>query len=242
MRICCSLSKSAESARVRLMKKRTLFFLTYTSVLVFFVILMGLIFIPAGDWSFALGWLFWLSFCAPTLLITAYFLRVNPALIERRILPRESRPKQIAGQSIAGILFGALIAVPSAGYRLGWTAVPAGLSVLADICIVTGFAVVFAVFRENTFASRAIELMSEQKVIKTGLYSKVRHPMYSGAVLIILATPFALGSWAGLAVAPVLVGVVIFRILDEEKLLADGLKGYRQYCEETKYRLIPYIW
>lgn len=224
------------------MKKQTLSFLTYASMILFFGILLSMIFIPANDWSFIMGWSFWLSFCCPTFIITAYFLRADPTLIERRILPSESRPKQITGQSAAAFLFSMLIIVPSVDHRLGWTTVPLVIVILSDILILAGFALVFEVFRENTFASRVIETMSDQKVIKTGLYSKVRHPMYSGASLIILATPLALDSWAGLVLAVALVVVIVFRILDEEKMLTDELKGYREYCKEIKYRLIPHIW
>lgn len=225
------------------MKKGTLYFLTYLSMIIFFGVLACLIFIPAGDWSFMMGWGFWLSFCCPTLLITAYFLKADPALIQRRILPTESRPRQIIGQSVAGLLFAALIVVPALDHRLGWTGgVPGGISLLFDLLIVAGFILVFQVFRVNTFASRAIETMDNQRVIKTGPYSKVRHPMYSGAALIIWGIPPALGSWAGLGLSAALTAVIVLRILDEEKLLIEELEGYREYRKEVKYRLFPLVW
>ncbi|WP_325200525.1 methyltransferase family protein [Oscillibacter sp.] len=224
------------------MKKSALYFLTYASMIGFFAILLGLIFVPAGSWSFALGWVWWASFCGATLAVTAWFLRTDPALIERRVLPSETRPRQIAGQSAAALLFALLIVVPALDHRFGWTEVPLAVSTVSDGLVLGGFLLVFEVFRENTFASRAIETMSRQTVVKTGVYAKVRHPMYSGAALIILATPPALGSWAGLSLSVPLLVVIVLRILDEEALLTHELEGYREYCEETKHRLIPRIW
>lgn len=224
------------------MSKRSLYLLTYSSVVIFVGLLLGLILIAAKDWRFALGWFFWFSFCVPTFLITAYFLKVNPALIERRIIPQETRPKQIIGQSIAAVLFGALIIISAFDYRLGWTKVSPVISFIADACIVVGFVIVFKVFCENTYASRAVETMIDQKVINAGLYSKVRHPMYAGAGLIIIAMPLALGSVIGVIIALLLIIVIVFRTIDEEKMLLEKLNGYKEYCGETKYRLIPFIW
>lgn len=208
----------------------------------FFGAMLGLIFLSAGGWEFAQGWWYWFSFCGPTLFITLYFLKADPALIERRVRPVESRPRQAVGQSVAALLFAMLIAVPGLDRRFGWTSVSTTLSLASDALVAAGFAWVFLAFRENTFASRAIETMSHQKVIKTGVYTAVRHPMYSGAALIITATPPALGSWAGLAIAAPLIAVIVFRILDEEAMLKEELQGYRAYCQETKYRLIPHVW
>ena len=224
------------------MKKSKLFLLTYISVVFFFLVLLGLIFGIANDWRFVLGWLFWISFCTPTLVITTYFLKEDPALIERRVIPQETRPKQIIGQSIAGVLFIALIVIPVIDYRNKWSTLPFAVSLIADICVVAGFVIVFKVFKENTFVSRAIEVMDNQKVIKSGIYSKVRHPMYLGAGLVILATPFSLGSLLGILIALPLIIVIVFRIMDEEKMLMEELDGYCDYCNETKYRLIPYVW
>lgn len=224
------------------MGRRKLYLLTYSSVVIFFGLLLGLIFVTAKDWAFVLGWLFWFSFCIPTFLITAYFLKANPILIERRIIPHETRPKQIIGQSMAAILFGALIIISALDYRLGWMKISSVISFMADAVIIAGFVIVFNVFRQNTYASCAVETMTGQKVIKSGIYSKVRHPMYAGAGLIIIATPMALGSLTGGIISLLLIIVIVFRTIDEEKMLLEELNGYEQYCNETKYRLIPFIW
>lgn len=224
------------------MSKRLLSLITYSSLAVFFTILMALIFLSSNDWYFVNGWMFWLAFCIPTFGITAYFLKENPELIERRVFPKESRPAQMIGQSIAGLLFFALILISSIDHKFDWTSVPIWVSVLADIGIVIGFLIVFKVFRVNSFASRAIETMENQKVITSGPYAIVRHPMYAGALLIILSIPIALDSIIGILLGILLLVVIVFRIFDEEKMLKDELVGYKEYCEICKYRLIPYIW
>ncbi|MDO4501313.1 MAG: isoprenylcysteine carboxylmethyltransferase family protein [Erysipelotrichaceae bacterium] len=224
------------------MNKRMLSFITYSSVVIFSCILATLIFLGCSNWSFVRGWIFCVSFCMPTFCITAYFLRVDPELIERRIFPKETRPSQIVGQGIAGLLFFGLILISSIDHRFGWTGVPCAISVLADICIVVGFVIVFKVFGVNSFASRAIETMINQKVITSGPYSIVRHPMYAGALLIILSIPLSLDSIIGMLPGVLLLVVIIFRIRDEEKMLLEELDGYKEYCEKCKYRVIPFIW
>ena len=176
-------------------------------------------------------------------MITAYFLQNDPALIERRIRPAETRPAQIVGQSMAAILFfGGIIILPSLDYRFEWSFVPPWISMLGAVVVFGGFVIVFIVFKSNTFASRSIEHMEGQQVIFTGLYSIVRHPMYSGAILIIFATPVVLGSVLGLIPAVLLFFIIVLRIHDEEKMLKTELIGYKEYCEKVRFRLIPYVW
>ena len=225
------------------MKKLTLYIITYLSVAIFFALLFLAIFLPAGRLNFWNGWLYWLVFCIPTFMITAYFLQNDPALIERRIRPAETRPAQIVGQSMAAILFfGGIIILPSLDYRFEWSFVPPWISMLGAVVVFGGFVIVFIVFKSNTFASRSIELMEGQQVIFTGLYSIVRHPMYSGAILIIFATPVVLGSVLGLIPAVLLFFIIVLRIHDEEKMLKTELIGYKEYCEKVRFRLIPYVW
>lgn len=225
------------------MKKLTLYTATYISTLSFFALLFGSIFFTAGNLKFQNGWLYWLVFCIPTFVITAYFLKKDPALIERRIRPTETRPTQIIGQSAAAILFlGGLIILPSLDYRFEWLSVPPWVSILGALVIFTGFSIVFTVFNVNTYTSRAIEHMEGQQVITTGPYSIVRHPMYSGAALIILATPLVLDSLFELIPAILLIVLILLRICNEEKMLKAELTGYQEYCQKTKFKLIPYLW
>lgn len=224
------------------MGKKKLYLWVWSSVAIFFGLLLVLIFAVAGTWSFSYGWGFWFAFCIPIFFITAYFLKVDPTLIERRMMPVETRPRQVIGQSIAMLFFCSLIVVPSVCYRFGYINLPFTVSIIADFCIIGGFVIVFKVFSVNTFASRAVEIMENQRVICTGIYSKIRHPMYAGASLIMIAIPIALGSVIDFFLALPLIGIIVLRILDEEKLLMNELEGYQKYCKETKYRLIPYIW
>ena len=224
------------------MSTRKLYFVTFFSVVVFFGILLVLIIGISHDYCFLQGWIYWFSFCLPTLLITAYFLKKDPELIQRRVIPTETRPQQIIGQSLAGLLFMALIIVPALDHKYGWSSVPIVYSIMADCSVIMGFWIVFEVFKVNTYASRAIETMEKQKVIKTGVYAHIRHPMYLGAALIIVMTPIAMSSLYGLLISVPLIVVIVLRILDEEKMLVLELDGYEQYCKEVKYRLIPYIW
>lgn len=225
------------------MKKSTLYLITYLSVAIFFVLLFFTVFLAAGGLNFWNGWLYWLVFCIPTFVITAYFLQKDPALIERRIRPTETRPAQIVGQSMAAILFfGGIIILPSLDYRFEWSFVPPWISMLGAVVVLGGFVIVFIVFKSNTFTSRAIEHMEGQRVISTGPYAIVRHPMYSGAALIIFSTPVVLGSLLGLIPAVLLLFVIVLRIYDEEKMLKIELAGYKEYCEKIRFRLIPYVW
>ena len=139
-------------------------------------------------------------------------------------------------------MFAVLIIISAVDYRFGWTKIPSAIPFMADACIIAGFVIVFNVFRQNAYASRVVETMRDQKVIKSGIYSKVRHPMYAGAGLIITATPLALESVIGGIISMLLIMVIVFRTIDEEKMLLEELNGYKEYCDETKYRLIPFIW
>lgn len=140
------------------------------------------------------------------------------------------------------LFFGGIIILPSLDYRFEWSFVPPWVSVLGAVAVLGGFVIVFIVFKSITFTSRAIEYMEGQRVISTGPYSIVRHPMYSGAALIIFATPVVLGSLLGLIPAVLLLFVIVLRIYDEERMLKIELAGYKEYCEKIRFRLIPYVW
>ncbi|MCC0637452.1 MULTISPECIES: methyltransferase family protein [unclassified Clostridioides] len=224
-------------------KIKSLYILASVSVIAFILVLACLIFGLTGTIDFWQGWIFLTAFCIPTCIITIYLMINDPVLLERRIKSKETRPQQILGQSIAGFLFlFGLLGVPALDNRFAWSSIPIILTIISDVLILIGFIIVFFVFRYNSFTSKVIVVMSNQKVITDGPYSVVRHPMYLGAILIILFTPLALNSWWGMiAVIPLCI-IVVFRILDEEKLLSAELDGYKEYCQKTKYRIIPYIW
>ena len=177
--------------------------------------------------------------------IILYFLKHDPEFVRRRLKmgsESETRKSQKVVMSLLKWLYIPVLVVPALDHRLGWSNISASLVIVADVAILIGIAAQFRVFQENTFASAVIELASDQKVISTGPYRLVRHPMYTGATLVSFATPIALGSWWGLPIAAVKLIVIVARLLDEEKFLAESLPGYREYCQRVKYRLIPYAW
>jgi len=184
-------------------------------------------------------------FAVCTSAITAYLWLRDPRLLERRLNAGptgEQRRSQQIIQTIASLAFVALYVVAGLDQRFGWSAVAAPISIIADVVVAAGLLVVFLVFRENTFTSATIEVASDQTVISTGPYACVRHPMYAGALLILLATPVGLGSWWGLLMVVPMVVVIVWRLLDEERYLAENLPGYSEYSASVPKRLLPRIW
>lgn len=177
--------------------------------------------------------------------IILYFLKHDPEFVRRRLkigAEAETRESQKIVMSLLKWLYILFLVVPALDHRFGWSRISPSLVIAADVAVFIGMAIQFRVFQENTFASAVIELASNQKVISTGPYRLVRHPMYTGAMLVSLAAPIALGSWWGLPFAAIKFIVIVVRLLDEEKFLDESLPGYREYCHQVRNRLIPYVW
>ena len=209
------------------------------------VIMWLLVFGAAGSLRFWQGWLYWAVFIGCAAVITVDLLRRDHALLERRLRAgpaAERKPTQRVIQSLASVLFVGLLVAPCLDYRFAGSHVPLAVVIAANVLVVAGFAIVGAVFRENTFTSATIEVARDQRVISTGPYRIVRHPMYAGAVVLLTATPLALGSWWSLLVVPLFIGVIVWRLLGEERVLAATLPGYVEYLATTRARLIPGIW
>jgi len=209
------------------------------------LVLWLVLFLPAWSLDYWQAWVYWVVFLASVSAISVYFLKNDPRLVESRLKAgpvAESETGQKIAQALAGGFFLLLFVVSALDHRFGWSKVPAYLAVTGDAFVVLGLLTIFLVFRANTYTSVLVEVSEGQRVISTGPYKVVRHPMYSGALLMLLFTPLALGSfWALLAVLP-LFGVIAFRLLGEEKFLAKNLSGYAEYCRKTPYRLVPYVW
>jgi protein-S-isoprenylcysteine O-methyltransferase Ste14 len=209
------------------------------------LVLFSLIFVAAGTIHFWQGWLFCLSFLFSANAIGVYLLKHDPALLQRRMRfgpHAESRPRQkIIVASILAI-YAVLLMVSGLDYRFGWSQVPAAIVVLANLLIVAAFAFFLVVLRENTFAASTITVEAGQRVISTGPYAYVRHPMYAGAAALSFAMPIALGSCWGLLPAALAIPVLLARIFDEERTLSAELPGYDDYCRAVPYRLIPRLW
>ena len=203
------------------------------------------LFAGAGTFEYWQGWGFLLVFGTATMLITAYFLRADPALIEARLRAgpgAEKRRSQRVIQSFASLFFLALLLVPSLDRRFGWSAVPPAIVVLGDIAVLVGLTIVFFVFRENTYTSGIIEVREDQRLVSTGPYRIVRHPMYAGALLMLGFIPLALGSFVALVFFVPMLVVIVWRLVDEEHHLAERLAGYEDYRRKTRYRLVPLVW
>ena len=206
------------------------------------VVVVAFLFLPAGSLRYWQGWAFLALWFLPMLIASPYFLKRDPQLVERRLQTKEKSSKQKTIIRLAQPIVFANLLVPGLDYRFGWSRVPLWLTILSEAMVLVGYAITFWVMKENSFASRTVQVMEGQKVISTGPYRLVRHPMYFGAVLMLLFTPLALGSWWALP-GFLLVGVlIVLRLLDEEKVLSRELPGYSEYCLHTRYRLIPMVW
>jgi protein-S-isoprenylcysteine O-methyltransferase Ste14 len=211
-----------------------------------FVLALGaLLFLPAWTLAFWQGWVYWLIFSGALLAITAYFLKTDPALVERRLRagPAGEKEKvQTVIQSLTSLVLCALLVVPGLDRHFGWSHVPVAAVGVADALVVVAFLMFVAVFKANTYTSGIVEVDANQEVISSGPYALVRHPMYAGALLLFLATPLALGSWWDLLVVVPMAAALIWRLLAEERFLSDQLSGYQAYCARVRSRLLPGLW
>jgi len=204
-----------------------------------------LLFVPAGTPSYWQAWVYLAIFIGASALTTVDLMRRDPALLQRRMSGgplAEKRPAQRLIMLCASLCFVALLVVPSLDRRLGWSTVPFGVVVAGDALVVLGFVLILRVYRENTFTAATIEIASGHQVISTGPYAVVRHPMYAGGLLYIYGTPLALGSWWGFVPIVVMLPALVWRLVDEERLLAGSLPGYVDYQKRVRYRLVPFVW
>jgi protein-S-isoprenylcysteine O-methyltransferase Ste14 len=207
---------------------------------------MGLLlFVPAGTARYGQAWVYLTIFIGASALVTRYLVRKDPALLERRMSggpTAEKRPAQKVIMLATSIGFIALLVVPALDHRFGWSTVPLAGVIAGDGLVAIGLYLVFLVYRENPFSSATIEVAADQRVISTGPYAIVRHPMYASASLYLLGTPLALGSLWGLLPIPATMPFLIWRLLDEERLLARSLPGYADYQQRVRHRLVPFVW
>jgi protein-S-isoprenylcysteine O-methyltransferase Ste14 len=214
--------------------------------LVFLLLFIAaLLFIPAGTLDFWQAWIFLALFFAPSLAVTLYLMKEDPKLLERRMRggPRaEKEPAQKIIMSVAWVGFIGLVVVPALDHRFAWSQMPAYIVLIGDALVLLGWLAIFFVFRENTFTSATVELAPDQKVVSSGPYALVRHPMYAGGLVMFIGMPLALGSWWGTLAMLVITPVIIWRLFDEERFLAKNLSGYIDYQRKVRRRLIPLVW
>jgi protein-S-isoprenylcysteine O-methyltransferase Ste14 len=210
-----------------------------------FVFLVAAIFLPVWTFRWWQGWACLAAFFVPASIITVWVAKHDPALLERRLKagPKAEKERgQKIVQTIASVVFLADFVIPAFDHRYGWSRVPTYAAIVGDMMMLIGFWITFVVFRVNSFTSGIIEVAEDQKVIYTGPYAMVRHPMYAGASIMLFGIPLALGSWWGMLVNLPLMAAIVWRLLDEERFLQANLNGYVEYMQAVKHRLAPFVW
>ena len=206
------------------------------------VVMSLLLFLPAGTAQYWQAWGYLAVFFTASLSITLYLMREDPALLKRRLkggpIAEKAKMQKII-MLFLSIGFIALLVVPALDHRFTWSSMPLGMVVAGDVLTALGFYIVFLVYKENPFTAATIVVVEDQKVISTGPYAVVRHPMYAGSLLYLLGTPLALGSYWGLLALGAMMPFLIWRLLDEERFLTQHLPGYAEYCARVRWRLIP---
>jgi protein-S-isoprenylcysteine O-methyltransferase Ste14 len=206
-------------------------------------LVMGLFFfLPAGTLNYWEAWMYMLTLFVPLVFTLFYLLKNDPKLLERRMRTREKESEQRRILNLSLIFFLAAYILPGFDQRFGWSRAPAALVIFADLIVLAGYLLVIRVFRENSYASRVVEVEQDQQVISSGPYAIVRHPMYLGALMMYLLSPLALGSYWAMIPAAFLIYVLVARIRNEEEVLSRELKGYTAYIQKVRYRLLPGIW
>jgi protein-S-isoprenylcysteine O-methyltransferase Ste14 len=204
-----------------------------------------MLFLPAGTFHYWQGWVFLTVFALSTWISGLYLMRNNPAALERRMRAgpiAETRTLQRIIASAALLSLVGIIVFSTLDHRFGWSPVPATLCLAGDVLVAIGLGVAMLVVIQNGYAGATVTVEPEQQLVSTGLYGLVRHPMYTGNIIMMVGIPLALGSyWGLLLVIPGLI-VLAVRIRDEEDLLTQELSGYREYAQRTHYRLVPYVW
>jgi protein-S-isoprenylcysteine O-methyltransferase Ste14 len=214
--------------------------------LLFLLLVMStLLFLPAWTFDYWQAWAFLAVFFSSAMAITAYLMKKDPKLLGRRVHAGPTAEKETSQkiiQTITSLGFIAMLVIPALDHRFAWSTMSLYLEVAGEVLVAIGFLIVFLVYKENTFTSATIELAPEQKVISTGLYALVRHPMYMGALLLLVGMSLSLGSWWGLFVLVIIIPALVWRLFDEEKFLARNLPGYLEYRKKVRCRLIPLVW
>ena len=202
----------------------------------------GLIFIPAGTFEYPNGWLFiGLLFC-PMLVLGVVLLLKSPDLLKKRLEYKEKESVQKSVVALSGGLFLLGFILAGLDYRFSWSCVPTWTVIIAAVILILAYALYAEVMRENAYLSRTIKVEHGQKVIDTGLYGIVRHPMYMSTVLLFLTIPMVLGSWYALIPFACYPIIIVVRIINEEKVLENELEGYSEYKKKAKYRLVTFVW
>lgn len=221
---------------------KQLFFRAVTKFLGGFLVLALLVFLPAWTLRYWQGWLLLAILFVPMLIVGAVLLVKSPALLEKRLNAKEEQSEQKAVLALSGLMFLAAFVLAGLNYHFGWFVLPAWVSIAAAVVFLGGYALYAEVMRENAYLSRTVEVQEDQKVIDTGLYGVVRHPMYLSTLLLFLSMPLVLGSLFSFGVMLFYIPLIAKRIKNEEQVLLEGLPGYADYRKKVKYKVIPFLW
>ncbi len=219
-----------------------LFFSAITKFLLGVVLVGVLLFLPAGTFNFFNGWLFLSLLFIPMFFAGILLMIKNPQLLKERLNAKESRKEQDLVVKLSGLMFFIGFVLAGLGFRFGWFMLPKTVSLIAAAVFLIAYILYAEVLRENTYLSRTIKVQENQKVIDTGLYGIVRHPMYSVTLILFLSMPLILGSIYSFLIFLAYPFIIAIRIKGEEELLEEELQGYKEYKQKVKYRLIPFIW
>ena len=219
-----------------------LFIQALTKFLLGAVLVGLLIFLPAGTVAFWNGWLLMGLLFVPMFAAGLVMMAKNPALLQSRLDAKEKEPEQKTVLLISGVMFIVGFVLCGLNFRFGWLPLPNGVVIAASVVFLLAYVLYAEVLRENTYLSRTIQVQEGQRVVDSGLYGIVRHPMYLATVLLFLSIPLVLGSLVALAVVLVYPVVLVLRIRKEEAVLEAELDGYREYKQRVRYRLIPFVW
>ena len=219
------------------------FFIEAFSKFIAGIILVGLlIFVPAGSLSYINGWIFMGILFIPMLIAGIVMMIKNPLLLKKRLNAKEKQKEQNLVVKMSGLMFLAGFILAGLNYRFGWYTLPEPVVIIASVVFLAAYVLYAEVMRENTYLSRTIEVQENQKVIDTGLYGIVRHPMYSATLLLFLSIPLVLGSVYSFVIFLAYPFIIANRIKNEEEFLEKELYGYKEYKQKVKYRLIPFVW
>lgn len=223
-------------------KRSNLFWAAILRVGIGMPIIALIIMLPSGTWAYWQGWMYMGTLFLPMFFVLPYFLLRDPALLERRMRMREKESAQ--RKIIAALCLYFLLAfiLPGIDIRFGWSNVPPLVSIIADVFVLVGYLVFVWVLTVNSYLSRTVEVDAGQKVVSSGPYGIVRHPMYFGVTIMYLASPLALGSYWALIPAALIIPLLVARIRNEEQVLLRDLPGYAEYRQKVKYRLLPGVW
>jgi len=211
-------------------------------LLIGITVLASMFFLPAGTFAYPEAWAYMSTLFIPMFFVFIYLIKNDPGLLARRMKMKEKETEQKLIITLSYIPFFIAFLLPGLDKRFEWSSVPAVVVLISDILVLLGYGTFFLVLKENSYASRIVEVEPGQTVITSGPYAKVRHPMYTVVLIMYILSPLALGSYWAIIPMILIIPAIVARILNEEKVLVRDLDGYKEYMHKTRYRLIPGIW